>query len=106
MKPPLLMQRLRRVQNLLEAAHCLVSVPGDEECWQRRQSKPCSGAPWGSRSLVVLLGCASTAFGQTVSVESRGEEEMTPRGLVMGFAGPPPAFQGNLACESQGTPLQ
>lgn len=62
-KPSLLMQRLKRVQERLEdRACCLNSVPGYKECWQRRQSKPCSRAPRGSWSLAVMLGHALGCF--------------------------------------------
>jgi len=48
-KPPLLMQRVRRVQKLLEdRAGCLISVSGDKERWQRKQSK---ALLWGTPGL-------------------------------------------------------
>lgn len=78
----LLMQRLRRVQKLLEdQAGCLISVPADDpEHWQRRQSKP------GFWSLAVLLGCASGCFGPNGVCREQGGEETMLRGPGMGFA--------------------
>lgn len=42
----------------------------------------------------VCLDC----FWPDCVCREQGEEEMMPRDLVMGFAGPLPTFQGNLVC--------